>query len=78
MANNNGGLPKNFDRIGNGKVETIPDILDRGSEGNVDGNQWQNFLKNRDGIEPSKEPISNQDNKEQEITKEQDEPEKDI
>ncbi len=71
-------MPVNFDRIGTGKVEDIPGIIDRGSEGKPAGMGHLEWLKQRDGIQPpnSKEPLSDRDNKEQEIAIKQEEPEK--
>jgi hypothetical protein len=84
--NGNSGLPVNFELINKGTVETIPGIIDRGSDGNVGGDKWLEFIKSKHGVEGPKEPDSEKGNpdmetpdKEASIQKnepEKDEPEK--
>jgi hypothetical protein len=48
MSKNKGGkppMPKNFDRIGKGKVETVPQIIQRGSEGKKPDENWKSHVQ---------------------------------
>jgi len=80
MANDkdkgNDGLPVNFELINTGKVETLPGIRERGSDGNPGGDKWLEFLKKKEGID-TKEPISDMETPEKQVLFEKHEPEKD-
>jgi hypothetical protein len=86
MANDkdkgNDGLPVNFELINKGKVETLPGIRERGSDGNPGGDKWLEFIKSKHGIEGPTEPESEKSNPDQEslekaVSIQRSEPEKD-